>query len=170
MLAKRFFTTFPYHYWLCRVPSPQKCLLRCGASNSVWREGHKRFPKGPPFAYVFWKNFQRVPPLLMFFEKKFQKKLSKGKVLAFSPPWFEGHGPLAAPPPVKSVTAPSLCSVSLAKCTEFVSKFKQSTLSSSDTSTKPYKIHLPNSRTLTGIITSHQKNIDHYTLRVFACA
>ena len=33
----------------------------------------KKFPKGPPFACVFWKNFQRVPPLLIFFEK-FQKK------------------------------------------------------------------------------------------------
>ena len=60
--------------------------------------GHKKFPKGPPLAYVFWKiskgsplclrfleNFQRVPPLLTFFEK-IQKKLSKGGVLAFSPP------------------------------------------------------------------------------------
>ena len=61
--------------------------------------GHKKFPKGPPFAYIFQKiskknlskglwrairNFQRVPPLLKFF-KKFQKKLSKGEILAFPP-------------------------------------------------------------------------------------
>ena len=61
--------------------------------------GHKKFPKGPPFAHVFWRNFPRVPPLLTFFWKiskgsplcwrslqKFQKKLSKGGVLAFLPP------------------------------------------------------------------------------------
>ena len=75
--------------------------------------GHTKFPKGPPFAYVFWKSIQRVPPLLTFFEKvskgsplclrflkKFQKKLSKGGALAFlSLDLTGGHGPLALPPP-----------------------------------------------------------------------
>ena len=36
----------------------------------------KKFPKGPPFSYVYWKNFQRVLPLPMFIEK-----ISKGSPL-----------------------------------------------------------------------------------------
>ena len=68
--------------------------------------GHKKASKGPPFAYVFWKNFQRVPPLLMFFWKKFKNKLSKGGVLAFShlPFDFTGGPWPPAPPPPKCAT------------------------------------------------------------------
>ena len=66
--------------------------------------GYKKFPKGPPFAYVFWKNFQRVPPLLTFFgkiskgsplcfrfSKKFSKKMIKGggEYWPFLPPRFD---------------------------------------------------------------------------------
>ena len=40
------------------------------------QRGHKKSPKGPPFAHVFWKNLQRVSPLLTFFGK-----ISKGSPL-----------------------------------------------------------------------------------------
>ena len=49
-----------------------------------WR-GHKKFPKGPPFAYVFWKFFIKV---------------RGGGSIGFSPPRFDGgggHCPLAPP-------------------------------------------------------------------------
>ena len=59
----------------------------------------KKFPKGPPFAYVFWKNFQRVPSLLTFFEKKF-KKNQRGEYWLFLLPWFEGGGMAPWPPPL----------------------------------------------------------------------
>ena len=64
-------------------------------------KGHKKFPKGPPFAYVSCKNFERVPPLLRFFEK-ISKKFIKGGggILAFSLPFLD----LTAWPPVKCVT------------------------------------------------------------------
>ena len=97
------FVVFPW------VVSDKKMVQTTAVARLTRFEGrgHKKVPKGPPFAYVFWKKFQRVPPLLMFFEKiskgsphclcflkKFQNKLSKGGVLAFS------HLPLdfTAPP------------------------------------------------------------------------
>ena len=69
------------------------------------RKGHKKVPKGPPFAYVFWKKFQRVPPLLMFFEKISKTNYQRGEywLFFFSPSiWRRGHGPL--PPPLKRAT------------------------------------------------------------------
>ena len=76
--AKYFWKTGPY----C-VADVMHAVARL-----TWFEGrgHKKVPKGPPFAYVFWKNFKN--------------KLSKGGVLAFShlPLDFTGgggHGPLA---------------------------------------------------------------------------
>ena len=102
--------------------------------------GHKKVPKGPPFAYVFWKNsktnfqrgeywlfsppsrfegrghekkFQRVPPLLMFFEN-IQKQIFKGGVLAFlpSPSIWRGGG---AWPPGPPLNAPLLSRCCLTK-------------------------------------------------------
>ena len=63
--------------------------------------GHKKAPKGPPFAYVFWKNFKN--------------KLSKGGVLAFSHlPLDFTWGPWPpAPPPLN---APLVMSVALHWC------------------------------------------------------
>ena len=71
--------------------------------------GHEKFPKGPPFTYIFLKNFQRVPPLLTFFwkiskgsplclrfSKKFEKKIYQGgggkEYWLFSP--FDLNAPL----------------------------------------------------------------------------
>ena len=58
--------------------------------------GHKKFQKGPLFAYIFWRHFQRVPSLLTFFEdiskgsplcllflKKFQKNDQRGEYWLF---------------------------------------------------------------------------------------
>ena len=75
-----------------------------GASNSVWREGTiknfqrvpplltflKKFPKGPPFAYVFCKNFK--------------KSYQRGEYWLFLPlDLGKGAWPLA-PPPTKCAT------------------------------------------------------------------
>ena len=80
--------------------------------------GHKKVPKGPPFAYVFLNKFQRVPPLLMFSEKsskgsplclcflkKIQKQIIKGGSIGFfsSPPRFDG-GPWPPGPFPKCAT------------------------------------------------------------------
>ena len=73
--------------------------------------GHKKFPKGPPSAYVFWKKFQKGPPfayvlwknfkgspLCLRFLKKFQKNYQRGEYWLFLP-----H-------PVKCATAWRKCS------------------------------------------------------------
>ena len=87
VLGTEFVLIFKVRSWCC---SRMSVTLHSGASNSLWREGHKKIPKDPPFAYVF-------------LEKNFKKKLSKGGggVLAFSPPRFDGGGGawLPAPPP-----------------------------------------------------------------------
>ena len=71
-----------------------------GASNSVWGGGgHKKFPKGPPFAYVFWKNFQGSP-LCLCFLKKFKKKFIKGGSTGyFSPLIWRAMARCPPPPP-----------------------------------------------------------------------
>ena len=78
-------------------PKPPIVSLRTHEQNTVARltrfEGraHIKFPKGPPFAHVFWKKFPRVPPLLTFFEnipkgplfaQVFLKKILKGPLFA----------------------------------------------------------------------------------------
>ena len=52
------------------------------------RRGHKKFPKGPPFAYVFWKKFKKI--------------IKGGGSIGFSLPrdltGEGGHGPVPPPP------------------------------------------------------------------------
>ena len=73
-----------------------ECDLKCKGMSSVARltrfegRGHKKVPKGPPFAYVFWKNFKN--------------KLSKGFWLFLtSPSILRGGGGMAPwPPPLNA--------------------------------------------------------------------
>ena len=77
-------------FWLLRTALYRFCSVQRAVARLTRFEGrgHKKVPKGPPFAYVF--------------RKKFRNKLSKGGVLAFSPLPLDltggGHGPLAPPP------------------------------------------------------------------------
>ena len=76
--------------------------------------GHTKVPKGPPFAYVFWKNFQRVPPLLMFFEKISKTNYQRGEYWLFLPSSSIWRGAMAPwPPPLNAPLNIALCIVQI---------------------------------------------------------
>ena len=68
--------------------------------------GHKKSSKGFPLCLCFLKKFQRVPPLLMFFEKISKTNYQKGGgVVPFSPLPLDltGGGAMAPwPPPLNA--------------------------------------------------------------------
>ena len=94
----------------CGFPGIKVNWLRWVA-RLTWFEGrgHEKVPKGPPFAYVFWKDFKGSPLCLCFLEK-FRKQIIKGGgggVLAFShlPLDFTGGPWPPAPPPLNAPLA-----------------------------------------------------------------
>ena len=79
IILEMFHTSIPKQGRHQGVETPQdpsksiKILKTNSVARLTWFEGrgHKKVPKGPPFAYVFWKNFKN--------------KWSKERVLTFSP-------------------------------------------------------------------------------------
>ena len=85
---------FSFWTWMNELGQRISVTLWARLTRSEGR-GHKKFPKGPPFADVYWKNFK----------KNYQRG---GGVLAFSPPPRFGGVEAWSPAPPPPLNAP-LC-------------------------------------------------------------